>query len=145
MCASIFATFGHIKRQTARGPVRLTAGPPRRSAKHHEPGSFRLAGNLRLIDFRQRGFEKPRRDIAFKSMIDCKQSNIHLGATAIGSANRASDDKKRCKHFRVENFLLELSLKLPRTKVLRHSSFRVENKTPRTLFDLVHFGWRTFL
>ena len=44
-CASIFVTFGHVKRQTARGPVRLTAGPPRhvpsgRSAKHREPDSF---------------------------------------------------------------------------------------------------------
>ena len=96
-CVSIFATFGYIKRRTARGPVRLTAGPPRRSAKHHEPGSFRLAGNLRLTDFRQRGFEKPRRDIEFKSMIDYKQSNIHLGATAIGSADRASDEETKNK------------------------------------------------
>ena len=40
-CASSFATIGHIKRQTACGSVRLTAGPPRhvpsrRSAKHRE-------------------------------------------------------------------------------------------------------------
>ena len=44
-CASVFATFGHIKRQMARGPVRLTVGPPRhvpsgRSAKHREINSF---------------------------------------------------------------------------------------------------------
>ena len=99
LCASIFAMIGHINSQTARRPVRLTVGPPRCSVKHHEPGSFPLTDNLRLTDFRQKGFEKPRRDIAFKSMIDCKQSNIHLGATAIGSADRASDEEVLCKHF----------------------------------------------
>ena len=71
-------------------------------------------------------------ELYFKSMPDCKQSNIHLGATAIGSADRASDDEIWYKHlssgelsprtlfgnhsiknfqtlFRVESFLLELS------------------------------------
>ena len=36
-------------------------------------------------------------DLYFKSMPDCKQSNIHLGATAIGSADRASDEEESCK------------------------------------------------
>ena len=32
-------------------------------------------------------------------MSDCEQSNIHLGATTIGSADRASDDKKMTHYF----------------------------------------------
>ena len=32
-------------------------------------------------------------------MLDCEQSNIHLGATTIGSADRASDDKKMTYYF----------------------------------------------
>ena len=94
-CASIFETFGHINRQNGTWPGQTDRGPTTTLREDHEPGSFRLAGNLRLTDFRQKGFEKPRRDVAFKSMIDCKQSNIHLGATAIGSADRASNEETK--------------------------------------------------
>ena len=39
-------------------------------------------------------------------MIDCEQSNIHLGTTAIGSADRAPDDEKDLNIFEMRIFSL---------------------------------------
>ena len=63
-CASIFATFGHVKCQMARGPVRLTAGPPRhvpsgRSAKHREFNPFDRQVTFDWLTFDKEDSKRP--------------------------------------------------------------------------------------
>ena len=104
--------------QTIRDLVRLAVGPLRLSnvpqsvsivfdvtqSQRSQNILFSFDCSLRSRHYSKTSCINPwrsnRRNIAFKSMLDCEQSNIHLGATTIGSAERASDDRKIMHHFR---------------------------------------------
>ena len=63
-CASIFTMFSHVKRQTARGSVRLTVGPPchvpsGRSAKHRDPNSFDYQVTFDCQTFNKKDSRRP--------------------------------------------------------------------------------------